>query len=168
MWDNQASFWVCCSTCSQPRQQTHRLFHWSPFLWGCIAWWVRSCSHWLHVPKNGRFYKNRKKFPVSLLFPDVLRILFIVCRYCMYQVYVHTASSVSRIYVGQGHLYVPFLMSQFLRNSRLMVLVLTPMAFAISFLLFPSFNIKEIPYLCYRVKCFIFTTDFGRRFDGVK
>ena len=59
-------------------------------------------------------------------------------------------------------------MSQFLVNSRLMVLVLTPIAFAISFLLFPSCNIKEIPYLCSRVKCFIFTTDFGRRFDGIK
>ena len=76
MWDNQASFWVCCSICLQPSWQTHRLFHWSPFLWGCIAWLVRSCSHWLHVPKNGTVYKNRKKFPIPSLFPDVLQILF--------------------------------------------------------------------------------------------
>ena len=39
-------------------------------------------------------------------------------------------------------------MSQFLRNSLLMVLMLTPIDLAISFLLFPSCNIKEIPYLC--------------------
>ena len=76
VWDNQVAFWACCSTYFQPRKQIHRLFHWSPFLWECIAWWVRSCSHWLHVPKNDTVYKNRKKFPISPLFPDVLQILF--------------------------------------------------------------------------------------------
>ena len=35
-------------------------------------------------------------------------------------------------------------MSQFLRNSRLVVLVLTSITLAISFLLFSSCNIKEI------------------------
>lgn len=44
----------------------------------------------------------------------------------------------------------------------------TSMDFAMSFLLFPPCSIKEIPYLCLRIKFFVFTTDFVRRFDEVK
>ena len=38
----------------------------------CIALCARSCSHWLHVPKNGMIYKNRNKIVNSTLFSDVL------------------------------------------------------------------------------------------------